>query len=190
MPKQLLACLLLLLLLSLSISQATEYFVSLAGDDSNTGTVSSPLRHVQKAVELLKPGDVCTIRGGTYSEEVSISNLRGSPDNPITFRAYPGEYVVFDGTVPLNHKWTKYKGNIYMTEGIEQDIWQLFMDGDMQINARWPNAFWNDFSVFDYTRWGFSDASSTYDPATVSGVMVDNGTQNLAGSGLNPLVPS
>ena len=41
------------------------------------------------------------------------------------------------------------------------------------------------YSVFDYTKWGFSDESSTYDGSTGTGVMVDNGTQNLAKSGLN-----
>ena len=38
-------------------------------------------------------------------EEVSISDLQGSPGNPITFRAYPGEDIMFDGTVPLVYMW-------------------------------------------------------------------------------------
>lgn len=39
--------------------------------------------------------------------------------------------------------------------------------------------------MFDYTRWGFSDAKSTFDEEIEMGVMIDNGTQDLAGSGLN-----
>ncbi len=101
----------------------------------------------------------------------------------ITF-SYPGENVIFDGTMLLTGSWTKYKDNIYMTT-LEQDIWQLFVDGEMQVNARWPNAFWHDFSVFDYERWGVSDANSTYDADTATSVMKDNGTQDLAKSGLN-----
>ena len=53
----------------------------------------------------------------------------------------------------------------------------------MQINARWPNAFWYDY--FDYTKWAFADSNSTFDPTTGKGVIVDNGTQGLAKSGLN-----
>lgn len=75
--------------------------MSLDGDDSNPGVITNPLQYVQKAVELLKLGNVCTIR---YSEEVVISGLQGSPGNPITFRGYPGECVIFDGTVPVTNE--------------------------------------------------------------------------------------
>lgn len=71
--------------------EATEYFVSFNGDDSNPGTLQKPWRHVQKAVTVLNPGDTCTIREGDYSEEVSISGLKGTMDKPITYRSYPGE---------------------------------------------------------------------------------------------------
>ena len=174
----------LLLVTLLTSTRATEYFVSLEGNDDNPGTLQKPWQHVQHAVTVLRPGDICTIREGRYSEEVVISGLQGTVDDPITFRSYPGENVVFDGTTPITTSWEKYKDSIYVTT-IQNDIWQLFVDGEMQINARWPNAFWYDFSVFDYTRWGFSSANSTYNEDTGTGVMVDNGTQDLADSGLN-----
>ena len=163
-----------------------EYFVSVSdGSDSNPGTQDKPWKHIQKAVSALQPGDICTIRGGRYYEEVSISGLKGTQDKPITFRSYPGESVVFDGTKgPIKSTWTKYKDNIYQAT-IEEDIWQLFVDGEMQINARWPNAFWHNYSVFDYTKWGFSSQNSTYDMEKGRGVMNDNGTQGLADSGIN-----
>ncbi len=86
---------LLFLLLSLECQcQATEYFVSLSGDDSNPGTVDKPWKHFKKAVSAVKPGDSVTIRVGRYSEEVSIDNLHGSPDSYITFKSYSGENVV------------------------------------------------------------------------------------------------
>ena len=174
-----------LLCLSISASAgATEYFVSTDGDDHNPGTLEKPWRHVQKAVTHLTPGDTCTIKGGVYSEEVTITELQGTRDNPIKFRSYPGEIVTFDGTIPISSSWENYKDHIYVTT-LKEDIWQLFVDGEMQINARWPNAFWYDFSVFDYTKWGFADAKSTFDPLTGTGVIVDNGTQGLAKSGLN-----
>ncbi|KAJ7389485.1 hypothetical protein OS493_031457 [Desmophyllum pertusum] len=62
---------------------------------------------------------------------------------------------------------------------IEQDIWQLFVDGEMMTNARWPNALWSDKTVFSNKYWAKSAASST------RGKMVDSGAKNLAGSGLD-----
>ena len=164
--------------------EATEYFVSLDGDDSNPGTLQKPWRHVQKAATMLSPGDMCTIREDHYAEDVTINGLKGTKDKPITFRSYPGEMVTFDGTAPITSEWETYKDNIFVTTA-DKDVWQLFVDGEMQINARWPNAFWYDYSVFDYTKWGFADDKSTFDPAAGTGVIVDNGTKGLARSGLN-----
>lgn len=176
----------LCLIASISLVHGTEYFVSVNdGSNTNPGTISKPWKHVSKAVTVLQPGDICTIRSGVYYEEVVIANLMGTQDKPIIFRAQPGENVVFDGTGgTIKTTWTKFKDNIYKAT-LEEDIWQLFVDGDMQINARWPNAFWYDFSVFDYTKWGFSASNSTHNKETGYGVMCDNGTQGLAKSGIN-----
>ena len=91
----------LLLVTLLTGTRATEYFVSLDGNDDNPGTLQKPWQHVQHAVTVLRAGDICTIREGHYSEEVVISGLQGTSDDPITFRSYPGETVVFDGTTPI-----------------------------------------------------------------------------------------
>ena len=174
-----------ILVLLLANVGATEYFVSIdMGSDDNPGTLEKPWQHVQKAISVLQPGDVCVIRGGTYHEEVTVTGLKGTPKQPVMFRAYPGEKVVFDGTSAIKGSWNVYKNNIYSMK-LEHDTWQLFVDGEMQINARWPNAFWYDYSVFDYTRWGFSDTTSTYNLEEGTGVMIDNGVHNLAKSGIN-----
>ncbi len=170
----------------INFAYCEEYFVSVNdGSDDNSGTFSKPWQHVKKALSVLKPGDICTMRGGRYFEEIEINGLVATPYEPIIFRSYEGENVIFDGTGgSIQAKWTKYKGNIYQTT-IEQDIWQLFVDEEMQINARWPNAFWYDYSVFDYTKWGFSASNSSYNMEKGIGVMNDNGTQGLANSGVN-----
>ena len=176
----------ILLIAILQVVAATEYYVSVDdGSDNNPGTLDKPWQHVQRAINVLKPGDICTIRGGIYYEEIAISELNGTPDKPITFRSYPGESVTFDGTNgTIKGSWNIYNDNIYMLQ-MDYDIWQLFVDGEMQINARWPNSFWYDYSVFDYTKWGFSSKESTYNLEEGTGVMIDNDTQNLAKSGIN-----
>lgn len=180
------ACMISLSILLISPVFGIEYYVSIdTGSDDNPGTIQQPFKHIQQAVSVLRPGDRCFIRGGRYHEEVYISRLIGTVKDPMYFTAYPGEDVVFDGTGgPIKTSWRKYRNNIFMTT-LHVDVWQLFVDGDMQINARWPNAFWYDYSVFDYTKWGFSSSMSTYDATTGTGMMDDNGTQGLAASGIN-----
>ena len=78
----------LLLVTLLTGTRATEYFVSLDGNDDNPGTLQKPWQHVQHAVTVLRAGDICTIREGHYFEEVVISGLQGTSDDPITFRSY------------------------------------------------------------------------------------------------------
>ena len=164
----------------------TEYFVDgFNGYDYNPGTLQRPWQNIWRAALAMKAGDICTIRGGQYFQQIRLSNMQGTPDNPIVFRAYPGENVVLEGTFgPITGPWFSYTDNIYYVD-LGYDIWQLFIDEKNQVNARWPNAYWYDYSVFDYTKWGFSATNSTYDQQTGMGMMIDNGTHGLGKSGLN-----
>lgn len=67
------------------------------GDDHHNG-LSRPRawRTVQHAAGEARPGDTVRIHGGTYHESVRLRNT-GEAGRPITFRAAPGEKVVFDG---------------------------------------------------------------------------------------------
>jgi hypothetical protein len=89
-------------LLSLCISvftSARTMYVSTTGNDSNSGTESSPYLNIQKAVDEAVPGDVIYLRGGTYmlTKRVKIEKA-GTADKRICMWAYPGEKVVIDGT--------------------------------------------------------------------------------------------
>ena len=75
---------------------AAIYYVSNTGNDSNPGTVASPVRTIMKGVSKLKPGDFLYVRGGTYVESVFVGQS-GTKDQPITIEAYPGELPVIDG---------------------------------------------------------------------------------------------
>ena len=76
-------------LLLASSAQATEYTVSPISDDGNAGTRSAPLRTIRPAARLMKPGDICTLRGGRYFQENVLDGLHGENDRPIAFRATP-----------------------------------------------------------------------------------------------------
>ncbi|MDD4017165.1 MAG: DUF1565 domain-containing protein, partial [Kiritimatiellae bacterium] len=50
---------------------AVEYHVSVAGNDAQPGTPAAPLRTIQRAAELARPGDVVTVHEGVYRERVN-----------------------------------------------------------------------------------------------------------------------
>ena len=128
--------------------------------------------------------DSCLVREGRYHEEIIISDKED-----ITITGYRNERPIIDGTIVLkpnnNVKWhySTWKNQCFakidkvLRKNGGKQIFQLFLDGEMMTNARWPNALWTDRTVFDEHYWGHSDASST------RGVMVDRG--ELAASGLN-----
>jgi hypothetical protein len=68
------------------------YYVSTKGNDSGAGTIGSPWRTIDHAVNNVVPGDTILVRGGTYNEAVSIT-ISGIAGQVCTLRAYPGEAV-------------------------------------------------------------------------------------------------
>ncbi|CCH54226.1 hypothetical protein BN8_03374 [Fibrisoma limi BUZ 3] len=65
------------------------WYVDTNGSDSNDGTLERPLKMVQKAVDLAKPGDAIELRAGTHeSREIKIRTCN------LTLRSYPGEWAV------------------------------------------------------------------------------------------------
>ena len=84
---------------------ATEYYVSVQGSDNNSGAQSSPWRTINYAASQANPGDTVYVRGGTYYEEVRTYRS-GTANNRITFKAYPNETPIVDGTAPATG-WQK-----------------------------------------------------------------------------------
>lgn len=78
-------------------ASAASYYVALSGNDANPGTLSAPFRTINKAAGVAAPGDVVNVRGGVYNGQVSIGS-KGTSSARITFRSYPGELAVIDGT--------------------------------------------------------------------------------------------
>ena len=169
----------ILLLLFTSFIYSAEYYVSINGDSLNTGTFSSPFRYVQQAADIMESGDICYIRQGAYHENIALDNKDGSPGSPITFTSYNNERVVFDGTVLINSSWVPYDGNIWVTE-IDSDIWQLFVEYEEMVMARWPNAYFSDGTIWDKeNHWAhgiIDDDENAYE----NGVMIDDPYGNIS----------
>jgi parallel beta helix pectate lyase-like protein/uncharacterized protein DUF1565 len=67
--------------------------VTTTGSDSNAGTEFAPWRTVQRALNILQPGQRALVRAGTYTQDLSFSRA-GTATAPITVASYPGERPV------------------------------------------------------------------------------------------------
>jgi len=145
----------------------------------NSGLYDSDYTSIQACVNDANPGDACLVREGRYHEVITIVNK-----TDLTIKGFQNERPIIDGTVDLINngnggEW-KFNSNTGVCRGrISHDVFQLFLNGDMMTNARWPDALWSDKTVFQNEYWGHSTNDST------RGVMIDNGQAGLAASGLN-----
>merc|ERR1719348_302416 len=152
------------------------------GDDDNSGLFpEDAFRSIQRCVESLRlPGDSCNLRAGRYHEEVNVSGIRGTQEEPIVIRSFEDEEATWDGTVPIQPpEWLLDSETGICSAAIEEDIYALFQNDELLTAARWPNALWSDKTIFNNSFWGKVDKSLEY------GVIVDDGRLGLASSGIN-----
>ena len=164
----------------------TNYYVALetdGGNDSlNTGTINSPFKTINKALSFMNSGDTCFIRSGTYHQEVIVNGK-----NNIVITPYNNEFVCFEGTQQITSNWTTYNGNIFQTT-LNRHIWQLFVDNNQMVMARWPNANFIDTSIYSLDTWasGIVDSVLGYPDGSYNGFeLVDTSKFNLGSTGLD-----
>ena len=79
------------------LADGAKRFVDAArGDDAANGSEQTPWKTLAHALRQLRPGDTLYLRGGTYYEQVALTQS-GTPEAPITIASYPGELAVLDG---------------------------------------------------------------------------------------------
>ncbi|RLD21293.1 MAG: hypothetical protein DRI69_04410 [Bacteroidetes bacterium] len=79
---------------------ATNYFVSNSGSDSNSGmTPSTPFLTIQKAANVVSTGDTVFVESGTYAG-FDLRDINGSVNSPIVFKAL-GDSVLINQSGPL-----------------------------------------------------------------------------------------
>jgi parallel beta-helix repeat protein len=93
---------LMVVLCSVTIAGATEYFVSGEnGNDENAGDIEQPFKTISVAMEKLVPGDILYIRQGTYRESLKV-NIKATAEKPIVIRNYQSEIVTIKGSDLFN----------------------------------------------------------------------------------------
>jgi len=113
--------------LAVTCARAAEIHVALSGKDSNPGTAGAPVRHIQRAAELARPGDVVTVHAGVYRERVDPPRGGVSDAKRIVFQAAPGETVEIKGSEAVED-WVE----------VRDDVWK----------ATLPNSFFGDFNPY------------------------------------------
>ena len=147
MKRIMAACLLACVALQAG-AEGADFHVSPSGNDGwsgklaqpNKSATDGPFRTLSKAAEVLRAGDTCHVGAGTYRQ--TLRPVRsGQKGRPITFRASAGQKPIISGADLLTD-WKPDKGKIYKSPMAWDlaDQNQVFVDGKMVTEARWPNS--------------------------------------------------
>jgi len=121
-------------------------------------------------------GDTVDILAGTYRETVTVHNS-GTSSAPITFQAYNNESVTIDGA-NLVTGWTAAGGKTWaasMPQNLGTGKNQVFVDGQMMNEARWPNT------SFDVSHPTMARVGSTSGVSSTSATIHDSSLTQPAG---------
>ncbi len=129
------------------------YHVSMDGDDSNGGrSEANAFRTLERASRAALAGDTVIVHEGVYEETLTPRNS-GNASEPITFMADEGESVTISAADEISaDEWeiaspselgistseTIYKTEMDWDMGVTQN--QVFVDNEMQTEARYPNG--------------------------------------------------
>jgi hypothetical protein len=128
---------------------AAEIYIAPSGNDSNPGTIAQPIATLARAQELARAarasGSVTVLlRDGTYylpAPLVFTVADSGTALAPVIYQAYQNERPVISGGIILTGlNWQPYQNGIMQTS-VPADLQtdQLFVNGQRQVLARYPN---------------------------------------------------
>src|SRR3954454_1673410 len=160
----------------------STYYVSTTGGDANPGTLAAPFKTIQRAANAASAGDTVIVRAGTYRETVRVPRS-GTAAAPITFQPYPNERVTISGADMITG-WAKYKNSIYQARqgwDLGYGLNQVFLDGRMMIEARWPNT---TLDVSHPLKATIDSATAATDPKTLisTATLLDSALTQPAGT--------
>ena len=178
------------LALLIGLVEARDFFAHPSGAVGAAATFDAPLPSVQACVDALsQPGDRCLLKAATWTGEratVTVRGKHGSPAAPMVIAAAGNGPVVFDGTVLIETPWVRdAQGRFATTPPLQ--VHQLFARPkaaaatgamEMQVPARWPNARFDDRSMyFAPENWAHAGPKGTgvHDVKTGDGRLQDAG---------------
>lgn len=176
-------------------------FVSPSGNNNNSGSFISPVRTLEKAIELANNDDIIYLRGVAddnlhYFEKTTINES-------VTIKKYGDENPVIDGTKNVRELtdatgWTKLENQTIIDDNniqqsvtlykitlrVNTKVWQCFHNREEVMGARYPSAQWRDNSVYEInsserpTRWCWG-STAPYENGEIIDYPHDNDNINL-----------
>jgi hypothetical protein len=149
------------------------------------GTSAHPYNTGQEALDAWSSGKTVYLKSGTYRETLT-------PQNGCTIVGESATGVVISGLEDVGTSgWTVYSGTIYQktislpvtgyatisgNTGLAAN--QIFKDGDMQPEGRWPNVATVE-EQFDRTKWRYRASTSSFTSTGISDASLPNSTGSL-----------
>lgn len=99
-----------------SLQFSRTYFVDARArnaSDHNPGTQDRPFRTINRAAQVLKPGERVVVAAGVYREAVRPARGGSAPDRMISYQAAPGARVVIKGSRVLGGDRWRRRGNAW-----------------------------------------------------------------------------
>ncbi len=128
----------------LAMTHAVHLHVSDRGNDLNSGQASRPLKTFDGARLAARKYQgrpvIVEFEAGMYRLKHPVVFSEKDSGN-VTYRSQAGTEVILSGSSEFRPQWTPYKGKILKCvtpKGFEAD--QLFVNGEKQTLARYPNA--------------------------------------------------
>ena len=109
-------------------ASATEFHVSIQGNDGNDGSSAKPFKTIWAATQIAQPGDVITVHEGTYRERITPPRGGESDSKRIVYQAATGEKAIIKGS-EIVKGWEK----------TQNDTWKVTI----------PNSFFGDFNPYN-----------------------------------------
>jgi hypothetical protein len=103
---------------------AATYYVSTTGSDSNSGLIGAPFRTIQKAANIVNPGDTVIVKNGVYTDTngdnyVVKLGRGGSSSNWVTFKSENKWGAVLDGQGKTGFGWSIAAGSYIRIQNFE-----------------------------------------------------------------------
>jgi len=128
---------------------AKEVYVSADGNDANSGSQHQPFASLEKAISATKslmgkePVQIWVGEGTYYLSETLVldESCSGTAESPVQISAVPGAQVFVKGSTLLSDlNWSEFNNGIWVADvDPELQADQLFVNGERQIRARFPN---------------------------------------------------
>lgn len=114
---------------------AKEYHVMTNGSDAAAGSLSAPLKTINRAAQLALPGDTVTVYEGIYREWVNPLSGGESESKRILYRVAEGEKAEIKGSELVNG-WKREKKS--------KGVWKVVL----------PNSFFSGYNPFNDRLYG------------------------------------